>query len=94
MITALFFSWAISVTVAAKVVVRLGFRTTAMVGMSLITLGMAGLSVGAENPGVALRLFEVSLVVTGFGMGPASLSCILGVQNEVDWGVEAWPPAR
>ncbi len=85
-ITALFFSWAISVTVAARVVVRLGFRRTAQVGMGLIALGMAGLAVGAEYPGMALRAFEVSLVVTGFGMGPASLSCILGVQNEVDWG--------
>ena len=84
-ITPLFFSWAISVFVAAKVLVRLGFRTTAVAGMGVIALGMAGLVVGAATPGSAVLLFKVSLVVTGLGFGPASLSCILGVQNAVDW---------
>ncbi len=84
-ITPLFFSWAISVAVAAKVVVRFGFRTTAVVGMGVIALGMAGLALGADRPADAVWLFKVSLVVTGLGFGPASLSCILGVQNAVDW---------
>ncbi len=84
-ITPLFFSWAISVAVAAKVVVRFGFRTTAVVGMGVIALGMAGLALGADRPASAVWLFKVSLVVTGLGFGPASLSCILGVQNAVDW---------
>ncbi len=84
-ITSLFLAWAISVAVAAKVVIRFGFRTTAMVGMSLITLGMVGLAVGAMYPAWSVRIFQVSLAVTGVGFGPASLSCILNVQNEVDW---------
>jgi MFS family permease len=84
-ITPLFLSWAISVAVAAKVVIRFGFRTTAVVGMGMVALGMAGLAVGASVPDSAVGLFKVSLVVTGFGFGPASLSCILGVQNAVDW---------
>ena len=84
-ITPLFFSWALSVAVAAKVVVRLGFRTTAVVGMGMIALGIGGLAWGADHPSRALSMFKWSLVVIGFGFGPASLSCILGVQNEVDW---------
>ena len=84
-ITPLFFSWAISVAVAAKVVVRFGFRLTAVVGMGMIALGMAGLAFGASRPDSAVGLFKLSLVVTGLGFGPASLSCILGVQNAVDW---------
>ena len=84
-ITSLFLSWAISVAIAAKVVVRLGFRTTALVGMTLISLGMAGLVVGAMVPAWSVQIFQVSLAITGFGFGPASLSCILNVQNEVDW---------
>lgn len=84
-ITPLFLSWAISVAVAAKVVVRLGFRTTALVGMALIASGMAGLAWGADHPASALLAFKAALVVTGVGFGPASLCCILGVQNEVDW---------
>ena len=84
-ITSLFLAWAISVAVAAKVVIRFGFRTTALVGMTLIALGMAGLAVGAMFPSWSVRIFQVSLAVTGVGFGPASLSCILNVQNEVDW---------
>ncbi len=84
-ITSLFLSWAVSVAVAAKVVIRFGFRTTALVGMTLIACGMAGLAVGAMFPPWSVRIFQVSLAVTGFGFGPASLSCILNVQNEVDW---------
>ena len=49
-ITPLFLSWAISVAVAAKVVVRLGFRLTAVVGMGMIAAGMAGLAWGADHP--------------------------------------------
>ncbi len=84
-ITPLFLSWAISVAVAAKVVIRFGFRTTAVVGMGMIALGMAGLAIGASRPDSAVLLFKVSLVVTGLGFGPGSLACILGVQNAVDW---------
>ena len=84
-ITSLFFSWAISVAIAAKVVVRLGFRTTGLVGMTLVTLGMAGLIVGAMVPAWSIQIFQVSLAITGFGFGPASLSCILNVQNAVNW---------
>lgn len=85
-ITALFLSWAVSVAVAAKVVLRLGFRRTGVVGMGLITLGMAGLVAGAMVPAWSVRIFQASLTVTGFGFGPASLCCILNVQNAVDWG--------
>ncbi len=85
-LTPLFFSWALQASfVAARLLVRLGFRTTAVAGMGVIALGMMGLTLGAALPGSAIVLFKASLVVTGFGFGPASLSCILGVQNAVDW---------
>jgi EmrB/QacA subfamily drug resistance transporter len=84
-ITPLFLSWAISVALAAKVVVRFGFRATGVVGMGMIALGTGGLALGADHPDRALILFKVSLVVMGLGFGPASLCTILGVQNEVGW---------
>lgn len=84
-ITPLFLSWALSVAVAAKVVVRFGFRATGVVGMGMVALGVAGLALGADRPASAPMVFKWSLVVTGLGFGPASLSCILGVQNAVDW---------
>ena len=49
-ITPLFLSWAIRVALAAKLVVRFGFRATCVVGMGMIALGTGGLAMGAEYP--------------------------------------------
>lgn len=85
-ITPLFLSWAVSVAVAAKVVVRLGFRRTAVVGSILIAAGMLCVALGAIWPRAAVPMFAAGMVVIGVGMGPTSLSYILAVQNAVDWG--------
>lgn len=82
-ITPLLLSWSISVAVAAKVVVPLGFRRTAQVGSLLIAAGSIGLVFGAAHPAHANLIFMASLGVIGLGMGPTSLSCILDVQNSV-----------
>ncbi|WP_435019039.1 MFS transporter [Tundrisphaera sp. TA3] len=84
-ISPMFLSWAISVAVAARVVVRFGFRATAVAGLTMISAGVGGLVLGAHWPRHAIAIFSASLVVIGFGMGPGSLSCILNVQNAVPW---------
>jgi MFS family permease len=85
-ITPLFLSWAVSVAVAAKVVVRLGFRRTAVAGSLLIAAGTLCVAMGAVWPGWSVPLFAAGMVVIGLGMGPTSLSFILCVQNAVEWG--------
>ncbi|MBV8678179.1 MAG: MFS transporter, partial [Planctomycetaceae bacterium] len=50
MITPLFLMWSISVAIAAVVVVRFGFRRTAVVGSILIALGVSELALGASRP--------------------------------------------
>lgn len=82
----LFLAWAISVTVAATVVVRFGFRGTALFGAALITLGTITLALAARHPATSPLWFAVGMVVIGLGMGPTMLSYTLGVQNAVDWG--------
>ena len=86
MITPLFLSWAVSVSVAAAVVVRLGYRATAVAGSSLIALGLLGVACGSLVPHAARPVIAAGLVVMGLGMGPTSLSYILSVQNAVPWG--------
>ena len=85
-ITPLFLSWSISVFLAARVVVRFGFRRTAVAGSLLITAGVVGLAFGTAFPAWSNVLFLVGMLVIGLGMGPTSLSCILAVQNAVPWG--------
>lgn len=85
-LTPLFLVWALSVAVAARVVVRLGYRRTAVFGSLLATVGLAGVTLGAAWPAWSGPLFLGSLLVIGSGMGPLSLSHILAVQNAVPWG--------
>jgi EmrB/QacA subfamily drug resistance transporter len=84
-ITPLFLTWSISVALAAKVVVRMGFRATALVGATFIAAGTAGLAIGASWPSRSGPIFAVSMVVIGLGMGPAALSYLLSVQHVVPW---------
>jgi MFS family permease len=85
-LTPLFLAWAISVTVAAKAVVRWGFRGAGVVGSCFVAAGVLTLAVGAAYPPSARLAFASALVVIGIGMGPTSLSFILAVQNSVSWG--------
>jgi MFS family permease len=82
----LFFAWAISVALAAKAVVRYGFRRGGMVGSSLVALGTLGLFVGTTFPEWSRTWFFIGLAVCGLGFGPTSLSFILAVQHAVSWG--------
>lgn len=81
----LFLSWSLSVAVAAKVVVRYGFRASATAGTLLIVAGMAGIVLGTADARRTDIFFACGLVVMGLGMGPATLSYMLSVQNAVPW---------
>jgi MFS family permease len=81
-ITPLMFFWASSAAVAARLVVRLGFRRLTLIGASFAFVGLCGL--------VAVALFDLGVPVAsaccaliGAGLGPASLSQILAVQVAV-----------
>ncbi len=82
----LFLAWAVSVAVAARAVVRFGFRRAGIVGSVLIVSGNLMLVAGAVAPEWSRVAFAVGLMVVGFGMGPASLCMILAVQHSVEWG--------
>jgi EmrB/QacA subfamily drug resistance transporter len=86
LLTPLFLSWSFSVAVAARLVVRYGFRAGAVAGTVLIVVGSTAIGVGASMPELAPTYFAAGMVLIGLGMGPASLSYILTVQNAVPWG--------
>lgn len=82
----LFLAWALSVAVAARVVVRFGFRATAVAGSLMIVSGMFALALVVRHPGASGPWLPASMVVVGLGMGPTMLSYTLGVQSAVSWG--------
>ena len=85
-LTPLFLAWAISVVIAAKAVLRWGFRRGGMFGAGLVILGMIGLVMGTEFPAWRRPAFSVGLAFVGLGMGSLSLGFILAAQHAVGWG--------
>lgn len=81
-VTPLVFGWSLSAAVAARVIVRLGFRRTSRHGALVILAGFAGLVLAASlDAGVGWISLACGLV--GLGLGPSSLSQVLVVQHVV-----------
>jgi EmrB/QacA subfamily drug resistance transporter len=81
-ITPLVFFWALSATVAGRMILRFGFRRTARFGAVLVLIGLAGLVAAAlANAGVAWA--SAACAVVGAGLGPSSLAQVLAIQHVV-----------
>jgi len=83
-VTPVMLTWATSGMIAAPLLVRWGFRRTALFGASLIVVGFTGLLVCALA-GAPHWVITCVLAVTGFGFGPASMSYLLAAQEAVTW---------
>ncbi len=83
-ITPVMVTWAFSNLVGAPLLVRWGFRKTALCGAFFVVMGFVGLVLCAqlEAPRWALT---VVLAVTGFGFGPCSMSYLLSAQEAVGY---------
>lgn len=83
-VTPVMLTWAISGVFAAPLVVRWGFRKTALLGVTLILIGFSGLFFCALST-QPRWVMTVVLSITGFGFGPASMSYLLAAQDAVTW---------
>jgi MFS family permease len=83
-VTPVMLTWAMSGVFAAPLVVRWGFRKTALLGSTLMVVGFVGLVLAAVFNWSHAALTGV-LAITGFGLGPASMSCLLAAQDAVGW---------
>jgi MFS family permease len=83
-VTPVMLMWALSSFVAAPLVIRWGFRKTAVTGAVLVALGFAGLLICALT-NASPWILTAALAVTGFGFGPASMSYLLSAQDSVAW---------
>ncbi len=81
-VTPLVFGWSVSAAVAARFIVRLGFRRTARIGAILIFAGFAGLGLAAFL-GAGVAWISLACGLVGFGLGPSSLSQVLVIQHVV-----------
>ena len=82
-VTPLVFFWATSATLAARLIVRFGFRRTARWGAILILTGLSALVLAAFL-NASVPWISAACAVVGCGLGPSSMSQVLGIQNVVE----------
>lgn len=80
-LTPLFLGWVVMSVASARMTVRLGYRTTSILGSVLMTLGFFGLTLLS---GQDRQLLIWSCLILGAGMGTQMLSLLLAVQHGVD----------
>ena len=82
-VTPLVFFWATSATLAARLIVRFGFRRTARWGAILILAGLSALVVAAFL-NASVPWISAACAVVGAGLGPSSMAQVLAIQSVVD----------
>lgn len=79
-ITPIVLCWAISAAIAARTIVRFGFRWTARLGAFLILGGFAGLILAAVKEAPVVWI-SAACALIGLGLGPSSMSQVLAIQS-------------
>jgi MFS family permease len=79
----LLLAWPIAATFSSKIVLRYGYRFTALWGAGLTTLGMVMVMLFSIQ--TSILFIAVSMVFVGAGLGFSSSAYILSVQNSVPW---------
>jgi MFS family permease len=79
-VTPLMLAWAISATLAARGIVRFGFRHAAIAGATLIAIGLS-LLMAAVLTHAPMAAISTACLVVGFGLGPCSMAQVLAIQH-------------
>jgi EmrB/QacA subfamily drug resistance transporter len=82
-LAALTLGWPIAASLAGRLYLRIGFRTTALIGVALTVLGTTGTALLGREA----HLWQVGawMFVTGLGLGLSSSPLIVAVQSVVGW---------
>ncbi len=81
----LLLAWPIAATVSGKMILRYGYRLTAVIGALLVAIGV-GLVMLLQTSST-LPYIVVAMVLIGTGLGLMSTAFIISVQNAVPWNV-------
>jgi MFS family permease len=76
-------AWPIAATISGRIVIRYGYRLTALLGMTFATIGTGMVTLFNTNTGVPFIV--IAMYIIGTGLGLSSTAFILAVQNAVPW---------
>ncbi|WP_442853157.1 MFS transporter [Arthrobacter sp. 9MFCol3.1] len=82
-LAALTIGWPISASQSGRLYLRIGFRNTALIGITVTVIGTAVLAVTASAPNVAL--VAGSCFIVGLGLGLVATPTLIAAQTSVEW---------
>ncbi|MBT8161285.1 MULTISPECIES: MFS transporter [Arthrobacter] len=82
-LAALTIGWPISASQAGRFYLRIGFRRTAMIGVTLAVLGSAVLALTAHTPNILL--VASGCFIVGLGLGLVATPSLIAAQSSVEW---------
>ncbi len=82
-LAALTIGWPISASQAGKLYLRIGFRSTVLIGMSLAIIGPILMLIFSGSPSVIT--VALCCIVTGMGLGLAVTPALIAAQSSVLW---------
>lgn len=83
-LAALTLGWPLATTFAGRIYLRIGFRSTVLIGMTITVLSAAAFALTASAPAVAT--IAVVCFFMGIGMGLSTSPAIIAAQSSVGWG--------
>lgn len=83
-LAALTIGWPIAATLSGRVYLRIGFRSTALLGVGLVIVGALWLALVAPTP--QLVLVGLACFVMGLGLGLVASPTLIAAQASVPWG--------
>lgn len=82
-LAALTIGWPATASIAGRVCLRWGFRTTSLIGAALVIAGSVILVAVVHRPDVAV--VALACLVIGAGMGLLAVPTLIAAQSSVDW---------
>lgn len=83
-LAALTLGWPIAASQAGRVYLRVGFRTTVLIGTAVTVVGAVALAASSTRPSVLLT--GLACFVLGAGLGFVAAPSLIAAQASVDWG--------
>lgn len=82
-LAALTIGWPISASQSGRLYLRIGFKRTALIGITITSVGAAVLALTAATPNVLL--VALSCFIVGLGLGLVATPTLIAAQSSVGW---------
>ena len=80
---ALTIGWPIAAAVSGRFYLRIGFKNTGLIGISLVVLGTLTIALFAFTPSIAI--VAIGCFIVGLGMGLVASPTLIAAQSSVGW---------